>query len=95
MLATPIIVSHKDDPEMTGIAVSMDIVLMPCEKTDLNPVGIGPKAMMGVCWDHQRCPAVSIHDPSELSWEDVPEVTDVIDEDGEDDGQDDSSGEDQ
>jgi len=82
-LATPVIVAHKDDENMMGVMISMDIIMTPI-KMDDGTIGMKEEVKCGVLWNDHRTPAPSIHPSSDLSWVEVPGVTDT-DEDEEED----------
>ncbi|MEO5348893.1 MAG: hypothetical protein H7836_04530 [Magnetococcus sp. YQC-3] len=65
MLSKPIVVVLNKDEKQIGIAVSEHILTVPDEK---NPTGFRFQTLMGVAWDNKRSPALSYHDPSELTW---------------------------
>jgi len=85
MLARPIVVALNKDAAHVGIAVSEHILTVPDEKTQ---GGFRFQTLLGVVWDNKRSPAISYHDPSELSWLRVygdDEFDDEIEDEVEDD----------
>lgn len=74
---TPVVVSLKDNEAITGVIVS-EHLLPYADSTGATKV----LNRVGVCWETQRTPAISYHDPAELQWLSIPGVAD--EDEGED-----------
>ena len=75
---TPIVVCLKSNDEITGVIVSEHLLPYMTAEGETKVLN-----RVGVCWEAQRSPAISYHDPSELSWLSVPVLSE--DEEYEDD----------
>lgn len=78
---TPIVVCLKANEEITGVIVSEHLLPYMTAEGDTKVLN-----RVGVCWEAQRNPAISYHDPSELSWLSVPQL-DSEDEEYEEEGE--------
>lgn len=73
----------------TGVVVSEHLVPVP----DANSgTGMRFQAMLGVCWDNLRVPAISYHQPEELEWIEVVGIDDETEDDEDEDEEDDGAG---
>lgn len=75
---SPVVVSLKENESITGVIVS-EHLLPYADSTGATKV----LNRVGVCWESQRTPAISYHDPAELQWLSIPGVADEDDEDEE------------
>lgn len=74
-LSSPIVVRAKDNPEMEGIMVSMDIISTPVKDPTTNEIAMTHNVLCGVCWNDHRTPAISMHNSEDLEWLDIPGFT--------------------
>ena len=63
----------KSNPEQLGIAISEH--LLPFADAQA-PTGVRIQALIGVLWNDMRSPAPSYHEPTEIMWLNVPDLTD-------------------
>ena len=88
-MLTPIIVElvqyaesgEKITTGETGVVVSEHLVPVPDQSSG---TGMRFQAMLGVCWENNRSPAVSYHSPEELEWLSIPAVEDNDEDEAED-----------
>jgi hypothetical protein len=75
---TPFVCQLVANPEVTGIAITEQMLTLPDEKA---PQGFKVVAQIGVLWDNNRAPSPSYHSPNELAWLSVPTIADPDEED--------------
>ena len=80
-----IIVSHVKNPNLTGVVVDHFVNQVVKSDPQTGEQKIEAVPTLAVCWEQQRSPAVHYHHPSELVWEDIPDLADEdVDDDEED-----------
>ena len=88
---TPVIVQLVNT-EVSGIVVSEHLLAVPDSS---NPTGLKYQAMLGICWENNRCPAISYHSPEEVEWLAIPELENNDDDDENEEDDDDENEEQQ
>lgn len=78
-VVTPIFVCRVDNEEETGVIVSEHII--PNVVTDKNgQQRVEQVALLGVCWDDKRSPAIDYVYPNQLEWIGIAGITDTEDD---------------
>ena len=84
-----IIVTHAKNPNLTGVVVDHFVNQVVKQDPTTGEQTIEAVPTLAVCWEQKRTPAIHYHHPSELVWEDIPDLVDEDVDDEEDDEDDD------